>query len=123
MGNKILIVDDNNQDRMIMERLLNKAGFSEIICAERGEEGVSKARSEAPDLVIIDTMLPGIDGFQTCRQVKQESSGPAPKVIVITGSIDAIDAVKARRMGADDYCVKSSDFSSLIETIRTLLIK
>ncbi len=121
MGNKILIIDDNAQDRKIMERFLNKAGFAEILFAEKGEEGIEKVRSERPDLAIIDTLLPGIDGFEVCRQIRQIQGLSMLKIIIITGFIDAIDAVKAKRMGADDYCVKTSDFAPLIESLKELL--
>lgn len=120
-NNKILIIDDNAQDRKIMERFLNKAGFAKILFAEKGEEGIEKARSERPDLVIIDTLLPGIDGFEVCQQIRQIQGLSMLKIIIITGFIDAIDAVKAKRMGADDYCVKTSDFAPLIESLKELL--
>ena len=120
MEKKILIIDDNEQDRKIMQRFLNKAGYEEILMAETGEEGVKKAESEKPDLVIIDTMLPGIDGFEVCRQIRGIQGSSAPKIVITTGTIDAVDAVKARRMGADDYCVKTSDCLPLIEAVKNL---
>ena len=121
MGKKILIVDDNEQDRKIMKRFLNKADYEEIFIAETGEEGVKKAESEKADLVIIDTLLPGIGGFEVCRQIREAQGSTTPKIIIITGSIDAVDAVKARRAGADDYCVKTTDFLPLIEAVKKLI--
>ena len=121
MGKKILIIDDNEQDRKIMKRFLNRAGYEHILMAETGEEGVKAAESRKPDLVIIDTLLPGIDGFEACRRIR-ETHGPAtPKIVMITGSVDAVDAVKARTVGTDDYCVKTRDYAPLIEAVAKLL--
>ncbi len=121
MDKKVLIIDDNPQDRMIIQRFLKKEGFENIITAETGEEGLSKAESENPDFVITDTMLPGIDGFEVCRQIREKKGFEFPKVIVMTGAIDAVDAVKAKKVGADDYCVKTSDCSPLLEAVRRLV--
>ena len=120
MGKRVLIIDDNEQDRKIIERFLKRAGYSDVATAETGEEGVSRAESEKPDLVVIDTMLPGIDGFAACRQIRERLGSDTPKIIVMTGSVDAIDAVKARKMGADDYCVKTSDGTPLLEAVNNL---
>ena len=117
---RILVIDDNDQDRKIMERHLKKAGYGEVDLAETGEQGVEKAIAKKPDLVITDTMLPGIDGFEVCRQIKEKFAENSPKVIVMTGSIDAVDAVKARKLGADDYCVKTADGSSFLEAVKKL---
>jgi DNA-binding response OmpR family regulator len=79
------------------------------------------ASSEKPDLVITDTMMPGIDGFETCRQIRATHDKEEMKIIVTTGAIDAVDAVKARKAGADDYCVKTSDPTQLIAAVRGLI--
>lgn len=121
MGKKILIIDDNEQDRKIMHRFVTKAGYDNIIMSDNGEDGVKKAESEKPDLVVTDTILPGIDGFEVCRRIRESQGPDTPKIIVITGLIDAVDAVKARRMGADDYCVKTSEYSPLIDAIKKLI--
>jgi twitching motility two-component system response regulator PilH len=117
---KILVIDDNDQDRKIIERFLRRAGYEEVILAETGEDGVRKAIENKPEVVITDTMLPGIDGFEVCRQIKEQLGSEAVKVIVMTGSIDAVDAVKARKFGADDYCVKTNDAISFIEAVKRL---
>lgn len=118
---KILIIDDNEQDRKIVKRFLNKSGFQDIIMAKTGEEGVQMAQSEKPALAIIDTKLPGIDGFEVCRQIRERCGSEYPKIIVVTGTIDAVDALKAKKSGADDYCVKTSDCGPLIEVVQRLL--
>ena len=121
MGKKILIIDDTDTDRKIVIRYLNRAGHDNIITAGTGEEGVEKAASEKPDLVITDTNMPGIDGFETCRKIREASGKVTPKIIVTTGAIDAVDAIKARKAGADDYCVKTSDCSQLLTAVKNLL--
>lgn len=121
MDKKILIIDDNEQDRKIIERFFTKAGFKLILTAKNGEDGIKKANKERPDLVITDTMLPDINGFEICRQLKKIQKQGIPKIIIITGSIDAVDAVKAKEVGADDYCAKTSDFSVLVEIAKKLI--
>ncbi|MFH1867416.1 MAG: response regulator [Candidatus Omnitrophota bacterium] len=122
MNKKILIIDDNEQDRKIMERFLKKAGYEDIITAETGEEGVGKAQSDSPDLAVIDTILPGINGFEVCQQIRERCGLEKPKIIVMTGSVDAIDAVKAKKAGADDYCVKTSDCAPLLEAANNIFM-
>ncbi len=121
MAKKILIIDDTDSDRKIIKRFLNKAGYDNIVIAETGEQGVAMATSEKPDLVITDTMMPGIDGFETCRQIREEHDEDEMKIIVTTGAIDAVDAVKARKAGANDYCVKTSDPAQIITAVTSLI--
>ncbi len=118
---KILVIEDNAQDRKIMARYFEKDGLTDIVMATSGEEGIEKTRAEHPDIVVIDTILPRMNGFETCRQIRERADRGRPKIIITTGSIDAVDAVKARKMGADDYCAKTSDFKVLREAIRRLL--
>jgi len=121
MVKKILIIDDNDQDQKIMNRYLKEEGFEDVLFAHNGGEGIEKARSEKPDLIVIDTLLPEMDGFEVCRKIREEDGISQVKIIIITGFIDAVDAVKARSVGADDYCVKTSDFSSLIEAVKSIV--
>lgn len=121
MAKKILIIDDTDSDRKILTRFLTKAGYNNIIEAVNGEEGVEKAASEKPDLVITDTNMPGIDGFETCKQIRDAGGETGPKIIVTTGNINAVDAVKARKMGADEYCVKASDPVQLVTAVKGLI--
>jgi DNA-binding response OmpR family regulator len=121
MPKKILVIDDTDSDRKILIRFLNRAGYDQVIVAETGEKGVAMAVSEKPDLVITDTMMPGIDGFETCRQIREKYGRGEMKIIVTTGAIDAVDAVKARKAGADDYCVKASDPAQLITAVSNLI--
>ena len=121
MDKKILIIDDNEQDRIIMKRFLAKSGYSNVVEAGSGEEGIEKTGAERPYLVITDTMMPGIDGFEVCRRLRQVHGPDNPKIIIMTGAVDAVDAVKARKEGADDYCVKTSDAQPLLEAVKKLV--
>ena len=121
MGQKILVIDDTDSDRKIVSRYLTKAGYTNILFAENGEQGVEMASSENPDLVITDTNMPGIDGFETCKQIREAHGREAIKIIVTTGAIDAVDAIKARKSGADDYCVKTTDAMQLVAAVKTLI--
>ena len=120
MENKILIVDDNDQDIKIMKRYLGQAGYEDVVFSHTGEGGVDAVIKEKPDLVILDTSLPGIDGFEACKRIKSMRS-EGPIVIIMTGLIDAVDAGKARKSGSDDYCVKTSDGTPILESVAKFL--
>lgn len=120
---KLLIIDDDEGDRRLIHEAVKKAGFEvEVNVAQNGEEGIKKANELKPvDIIVVDTVLPGIDGFETCRKIKELDENL--KVVICTGVVDAVDAGKARSAGADDYCVKTSDGEPLINAIRTMLPK
>jgi CheY-like chemotaxis protein len=121
MGIKILVIDDSDVDMLISRRCLERAGYDQIISASNAAEGIKKAIEEKPDLVVSDTMLPDNNGFEICRQIRAACGKEKPKIIITTGSIDAVDATQARRVGADDYCGKSSDCAALLEIVRRLI--
>jgi len=98
---------------------LNKSGFTDIEIAITGEEGIDKLQSLRPDLIILDTILPDMIGFEVCTKLREVENMPDLKIIMMTGIIDAVDAVKAKRVGADDYCAKTSDCSALVEAVKT----
>lgn len=122
MGKKILIIDDNEDDTFIIKRYLAKAGYDEIFTAQDVGTGLKMAIDEKPDLVILDTLLPGTTGFEICAQIREACGREFPKIVIITGSIDAVDAVKARKAGADDYCAKASDCAPLMEAVKKILV-
>ena len=120
MNKSILIVDDNADDLEIMETNLRHAGFTNILTAKNGQEGIDTVKEEKPEIVLLDTQLPQMNGFETCQKIKG-LTGAETKVIVLTGFIDAVDAGKAREMGADDYCVKTSDSEPLLRAVNSLM--
>ncbi len=116
MGKKILLVEDNEGDQLLIKEALSETDLHyELVVTSSGEEGVAKAALLKPDIVITDTNLPGMDGFKTCRKIKEALNDV--KVIIYTGVVDVIDAGKAREAGADDYCVKVSNCEPLIKAI------
>ena len=120
MNTKILVIEDNEQDQKIILRFLKKQGFENIILSACGEDGIEKAKSRLPDLILLDTMLPDTDGFAVCRRLKAEGGGGV-KVIMMTGRVAAVEPEKARSVGADEYCVKTADGRSLLEAVTRVL--
>jgi len=114
---KVLLIDDNEGDLILIEEAIIDSGFECEVFRERtGEDGVERAKESSPDIVVVDTRLPGIDGFETCRMIK-EALGEKTKIVVMTGIIDEINSIKAKEMGADDYAVKAGNFSELAACI------
>lgn len=119
MSVKVLIIEDNPQDQKIIQRYASRAGY-DVLLASSGEEGLDIFKKENPPVVVTDTNLPGMDGFELCRSIKAVPQCVA-RVIIITGQIDAVDAGKARENGADDYCVKTSDCAPLLTAIKNFV--
>ncbi len=119
MGKKILLADDETNIRTSLADILEKLGY-EVIQAANGQEAIEKARRQNPDLVLLDTKMPDMDGFEVCRQIKK-IEGLTIKVIIYTGYIEAVDITKARLAGADDYEVKTEDFGKLISAVKKLI--
>jgi len=105
---KILVVDDELSIRQILETRLSIRGYK-VILAANGEEALQLFRKEQPNLVILDIMLPKIDGYQVCSEIRKESSVP---IIMLTALGDISDRVMGLELGADDYVMKP--FSPII---------
>jgi DNA-binding response OmpR family regulator len=119
MPKKILIVDDQANVRTILAKILVLKGY-DVIEAADDKEALEKVHSEKPDIVLLDTRLgEDMEGDEVCRQIKKVE-GLDTKVIVYTGNIDVVDVKKAMDVGADDYVMKTSDFSLLLEAIEKL---
>ena len=121
MGKKILIVDDNAAHNEVMASLFQEAGYNDVTVGQTGAEGLELMEKENPDLVILDTLLPDTTGFDVCQKITQQRDREKPKIIIMTGFIDAVDVIKARQMGADDYVVKTADFSYLLDVVKKLI--
>ena len=116
---RVLIVDDDSNTRTALTDLMDEDGFN-TITAYDGKEAVDKALKEKPDIVLMDIRLPIMDGYEACKQIK-EMEEANPKVILYTAYVDAVNVTKAREVGADDFVGKTSDFSTIRNTIRKLL--
>ncbi|TGG90325.1 response regulator [Natronospirillum operosum] len=117
---KILIVDDSPTETYAFKTMLEKHGF-EVLTAENGADGVAVARKERPDVVLMDIVMPGLNGFQATRQLaKGEDTAHIPVVIVTTKDQET-DKVWGKRQGAKGYLVKPVDEQVLLDTIMPLI--
>lgn len=116
MAKKILIIDDEPDIALSLGDRLKLEGY-EVVTAEDAKSGIEQIEKENPDIVVLDIMLPDRDGFDVCNSIKNDREIDV-KVIMTTGKIDAVDAVKAREAGADEFTVKTPDYAGLVEAIR-----
>lgn len=116
---KILVVDDSPTERYFMVELLTRNGY-EVLTAENGEEGISKTRSEMPDLVLMDVVMPGINGYQATRTLMRDEATRDIPVIVCTSKGLETDKIWGLRQGALDYLVKPVNGEELLARIAAL---
>ncbi|MCD2499768.1 MULTISPECIES: MtrAB system response regulator MtrA [Microbacterium] len=117
MTSRILVVDDDTALAEMIGIVLRTEGFETVFCAD-GSEAVQAFRDEKPDLILLDLMLPGMDGIEVCRRIRTESGIP---VIMLTARADTADVVTGLEAGADDYMVKPFNPKELVARIRTRL--
>ena len=117
---KILLVEDNEMNRDMLSRRLERKGYS-VVMAEDGEKGIALARSEAPDLIIMDMSLPVKDGWTATRYLKADQATRAIPVIALTAHAMAGDRDKAMAAGCEDYDTKPVEFTRLLGKIEALL--
>lgn len=117
MAERILVVDDEQSIRTIVEYALRDAGF-EVLMAARGDEALEIVAREAVDLVVLDLMLPGVDGFGVLKAVRAKGNRP---VLMLTARDKVEDRVRGLQEGADDYLVKPFAFSELLARVGALL--
>ncbi|MCH8225121.1 MAG: response regulator [Chloroflexi bacterium] len=119
---KVLVVEDNEMNRDMLSRRLERRGY-EVITAVDGEDGVNKAQSESPDMILMDMDLPVLDGWAATRQLKASPETKSIPVIALTAHAMAGDREKAMDAGCDDYDTKPVEFSRLLEKMEKLLGK
>ena len=117
---KILLVEDNDMNRDMLSRRLLRRGY-EVVMALDGEEGIAMAKSERPDLILMDISLPVIDGYEATRQLKASPETEFIPVIALTAHAMAGDREKALGAGCDDYDTKPVKFQRLLEKMQALL--
>jgi two-component system alkaline phosphatase synthesis response regulator PhoP len=117
---KILVVDDEVYIIHILEFSLGAEGF-EVITANNGELAVEKARQEKPDLIVLDIMMPVLDGYETCRRLKKDSETKHIPIILLTAKGRDIDKTLGFEAGAVDYIVKPFSPNRLIERIEEII--
>ena len=116
MTTKILYVEDNEDNVYMLVRRLSRKGF-EVVVAGTGTEGVAMARSEAPDLILMDLSLPEMDGWEATRQIKADPGLAAIPVVALSAHAMAGDREKALAAGCDDFDTKPVDFARLLGKI------
>jgi DNA-binding response OmpR family regulator len=117
---RILVVDDESDLVSVLRFGLEAEGFR-VIDAGDGEEGLKKARDERPDLMVLDLMLPKMDGYKVCRALKFDDRYRAMPIIILSARSGAQDRQLALDMGADEFVTKPYDMQDLVRRARTLL--
>ena len=119
---KILLVEDNEMNRDMLSRRLERRGY-QVVMAGDGQQGVEMAQTEVPDLILMDMSLPGIDGWEAARRIKQSPDTRGIPVIALTSHAMAGDREQALASGCDDYDTKPVDLPRLLEKMAVLLGK
>jgi CheY-like chemotaxis protein len=118
---KILLVEDNEMNRDMLTRRLQRKGYC-VVAAEDGEKGLLLARSETPDLILMDISLPVMSGWEVTRLLKANESTRHIPIIALTAHAWVTDREKAIEAGCDDYDTKPVEFGRLIEKMENLLM-
>jgi two-component system phosphate regulon response regulator PhoB len=118
----ILVVDDEDDIRELVQLNLDREGYRVLTC-ETGEQALAVARSKTPDLIVLDLMLPGIDGLEVCKRLKADSGLGQIPVIMLTAKGEESDIVAGLELGADDYITKPFSGKVLVARVRRLLRK
>lgn len=117
MKTKILLVDDDPNIRQLVRLYLEKEGF-DVTEADRGDTALKEFKAAPPNLILLDVMLPGMDGWQVCREVRKVSNIP---IIMLTAKDETFDKVLGLELGADDYVVKPFDTKELVARIKAVI--
>ncbi len=117
---KILVVEDEENIQELIRYNLVKEGY-QVNCALSGEKGLEAARTENPDLVLLDLMLPGLDGLDVCKELKRDAVTQGIAVIMVTAKGDETDIVTGLELGADDYVVKPFSPKILLSRVKAVL--
>ncbi|MEI7429158.1 MAG: response regulator [Betaproteobacteria bacterium] len=115
----ILVIDDSPTERHVLVDLLTRNGY-QVITAENGEEGIEKAKSELPDLILMDVVMPGLNGYQATRTLTRDEKTKHIPVIVCTSKNQETDKIWGLRQGAHDYMSKPINSEELLAKISSL---
>lgn len=117
---KVLLVDDSNTILM-MERLVLKKAPYQIITASNGEDGVARALAEQPDLILMDVVMPKMNGFEACRRLREEEATKEIPIIMVTTRGEAVNVEAGFESGCNDYVTKPIDALALLTKLRDQL--
>jgi len=122
MNRKILIIEDDPATSRLVDYSLRHEGY-QVITASNGLTGIRKVREEKPDLVILDVMLPGMDGFEICHRLRSEPTTAQLAILMFSAKAQDIDRSTGVKVGADDYLAKPADPAEIISRVGSLLAK
>ncbi len=122
MKPKVLVIDDDARTLRMMEAMLVSAGYR-VILAENGTEAITKAIESSPDIILLDVMMPGIDGFEVAKRLQTTTQTKDIPIVMVTALGEVKDRVKALKMGADDFLTKPVDKTELLTRVKTLVEK
>jgi len=117
---RVLIVDDSPTEMHILSNMMEKMGHA-VITAENGEQGVNTAREAKPDLILMDVVMPGINGFQATRQLHKNEATKDIPVIIVSTKDQATDKMWGQRQGAKAYVTKPVEENELVDAINTII--
>ena len=116
---KIMVVDDSPTERQFLQEILVKQGY-QVVIAESGEEAVTKSKTELPDLILMDVIMPGQNGFQATRAITKDDATKHIPVVMLTSKSQETDKVWGMRQGARDYITKPVEPADLLAKIAAL---
>ncbi len=119
---KVLVVDDEARTLRLMEAMLVPAGF-QVVLAENGTEAITKAMLSSPDVILLDVMMPGMDGFEVASKLRSHEQTKNIPIVMVTALGEVRDRVKALESGADDFLTKPVDETELLTRVKTLVEK
>jgi len=116
---KIMVVDDSPTERAYMQGMLTKRGY-EVVLVDSGETAIERSKADQPDLILMDVVMPGLNGFQATRAITRDESTKHIPVIICTTKDQETDKIWGLRQGAKDYVTKPLNEGELIEKIKAL---
>ena len=116
---RILIVDDSPTERHVLNDLLTKAGF-EVFSSDSGEDAIHKSKQQKPDLILMDVVMPGLNGFQATRAISRDPETKSIPIIICTSKSQETDKIWGLRQGARDYIVKPVNRDELLAKIHSI---
>ena len=120
MNNKILVIEDDPIALRLVQYTLQHEGY-QVLTAPTGLEGLKKAREENPDLIVMDVMLPGIDGFEICHRLRADPQTAQLPILMLSAKAQEIDRAMGLKVGANDYLSKPASPSEIIRKIKRML--
>lgn len=122
MDNKILVIEDDPATLRLIDYSLRHDGY-QVLTASNGLEGIRKAHNEEPDLIILDVMLPGMDGFEICHSLRSEPDTAQLPILMFSAKAQEIDKDTGLKVGADDYLAKPADPAEVVSRVEKLLAR